>query len=109
MSEALLPCPFCGAKAHFEIDEGQWEWIECESCCMQGNRGASLMEDCKPMLAEAWNRRSDPLVERVKELEEALKRLLDAELDAHLTVQGVRNLARAALSKSLPDTVAEVK
>ncbi len=58
----LLPCPFCGAAAHFEIDDDRWEWIECESCCMQGNRGVSLMEDCKPNLAEAWNRRAPQAV-----------------------------------------------
>lgn len=54
----LLPCPFCGCKAHFEMDDDRWEWIECGSCGMQGNRSASLMEDCKPKLAEAWNRRA---------------------------------------------------
>ena len=54
----LLPCPFCGGDAHFEIDDDRWEWIECGSCGMQGNRSASLMEDCKPKLAEAWNRRA---------------------------------------------------
>ena len=54
----LTPCPFCGAAAHFEMDEGRWEWVECESCGMQGNRSASLMEDCKPKLAEEWNRRT---------------------------------------------------
>ena len=54
----LLPCPFCGAAAHFEMDEDRWEWVECESCGMQGNRSASLMEDCKPKLTEEWNRRT---------------------------------------------------
>lgn len=54
----LLPCPFCGAACHFEKDEGAWEWVECESCGMQGNRSASLMDDCKPILAAAWNRRA---------------------------------------------------
>ena len=54
----LLPCPFCGCKAHFEMDDDRWEWIECESCGMQGNRSASLMEDCKPKLAAAWNLRA---------------------------------------------------
>lgn len=58
MHETLKNCPFCGAAAHFEMDEGRWEWVECESCGMQGNRSASLMEDCKPKLAEAWNRRT---------------------------------------------------
>ena len=54
----LLPCPFCGAAAHFEMDEERWEWVECEGCGMQGNCSVSLMEDCKPKLAEAWNRRA---------------------------------------------------
>ena len=54
----LAPCPFCGAQAHFEVDDDRWEWVECESCGMQGNRSASLMESCKPKLAEAWNRRA---------------------------------------------------
>ena len=57
-TEPLKNCPFCGAAAHFEMDDGRWEWVECESCGMQGNRSASLMEDCKPKLAEAWNRRT---------------------------------------------------
>ena len=54
----LLPCPFCGAAAHFEMDEDRWEWVECGSCGMQGNRSASLMEDCKLELTEEWNRRT---------------------------------------------------
>lgn len=56
----LKQCPFCGSKAHFEKDELQWEWVACVSCGMQGNRRASLMEDCKPLLAEEWNRRARP-------------------------------------------------
>ena len=56
--EALKPCPFCGSKARFEIDVDGWQWVECSSCGMQGNRSASLMEDCKPKLIEAWNRRA---------------------------------------------------
>ena len=55
---SLLPCPFCGAAAHFKMDADRWEWIECESCGMQGNRSASLMEDCRTKLADAWNRRA---------------------------------------------------
>ena len=54
----LTPCPFCGGKAYFEIDDDRWQWVECGSCGMQGNRSASLMEDCKPKLSEAWNRRA---------------------------------------------------
>lgn len=55
----LLPCPFCGANAHFEMDDVRWEWVECESCGMQSNRRASLMEDCKPILADTWNTRAE--------------------------------------------------
>lgn len=54
----LLTCPFCGAAAHFEMDEERWEWVECGGCRMQSNRSVSLMEDCKPKLVEAWNRRA---------------------------------------------------
>lgn len=54
----LAPCPFCNAAAHFESDSDGWHWIECESCGMQGNRSASLMEDCRPKLREAWNTRN---------------------------------------------------
>ena len=62
----LLPCPFCGGNAHFEIDmDSRWEWVECESCGMQGNSSASLMEDCKPKLREAWNRRAPASQARV--------------------------------------------
>lgn len=87
MSEAKPtpgPCPFCG---HVGIDfaEGStFRWIVA-SC---GGCGASLdetriqtlgegtkdewMAEAKADAIAAWNRRSDPLVERVKELEEAL-------------------------------------
>ena len=60
MTIELKPCPFCGAPAHFEMDADRWEWVECESCCMQGNLSVSLGGDCKPKLAEAWNRRAEP-------------------------------------------------
>nr|WP_279089135.1 Lar family restriction alleviation protein [Comamonas thiooxydans] len=56
----LKQCPFCGCSAHFEKDELQWEWVACVSCGMQGNRRASCMDDCKPLLAEEWNRRARP-------------------------------------------------
>ena len=95
----LLPCPFCGAAAHFEMDEGRWEWVECESCGMQGNRSASLMEDCKPKLVEAWNRRTpapavvEPVAWRVRRLDSPnywiifLHKPVDALMDPEREVQ----------------------
>lgn len=95
----LLPCPFCGAAAHFEMDEGRWEWVECESCGMQGNRSASLMEDCKPKLVEAWNRRTpapavvEPVAWRVRRLDSPnywiifLHKPVDALMDPKREVQ----------------------
>lgn len=83
-------------------------------CRISTNGNANPESDAR-LIAEAGTVRGETgltprqLVERVKELEEALRRLLNAELDTHLTVQGVRNLVRAALSKSLPNTVAEVQ
>jgi len=54
----LKPCPFCGGKAHFDIDDHGWQWIECGKCHVATNQRTSAMEDCKPLLAEAWNARS---------------------------------------------------
>lgn len=74
----LLPCPFCGAACHFEKDEGAWEWVECESCGMQGNRSASLMDDCKPILAAAWNRRAAIEADRAQRVPDGWANLLKA-------------------------------
>lgn len=85
----LLPCPFCGSEAHFEMDDDRWEWIECGSCGMQGNRSASLMEDCKPKLAEAWNRRAPAATvvqgwrDGVLAVADMLKKKADAFADAY--------------------------
>jgi len=54
----LKPCPFCGGEAYFDKDDHGWQWIECGKCHVATNQRASLMEDCKPLLAEAWNTRS---------------------------------------------------
>jgi len=53
----LKPCPFCGGEAYFDKDDHGWQWIECGKCHVATNQRASLMEDCKPLLAEAWNTR----------------------------------------------------
>ena len=58
----LKPCPFCGGEAHFDHDDSNWQWIECDQCHASTHCSVSAMEDCKPILAESWNRRivTDP-------------------------------------------------
>ena len=102
----LLPCPFCGAAAHFEMDEGLWEWVECESCGMQGNRSASLMEECKPKLAEEWNRRTPhptqaqawavPLTDREIEL---IDGMIQVQLDHASRCDAIANRSMADKQK----------
>ncbi len=53
MSETKLkPCPFCGGKATVD-DDGQYQWVECESC---GARAGIGRDDVGPDEA-AWNKR----------------------------------------------------
>lgn len=60
----LLPCPFCGGAAHFfkitDLDVSSFggEGICCGSCPITTDLMFSLMDDCKPLLAEKWNRRA---------------------------------------------------
>lgn len=64
----LKPCPFCGGEAewcHHEGDPLKLEdemdgahWIECVDCGTSTNLRYSLMDDCRPLLAEQWNRRA---------------------------------------------------
>lgn len=67
MSEDLKPCPFCGEAARFfKIEDKDsrdfgGEGIFCETVgCASVGLMWSLMDDCKPVLAEKWNRRSTP-------------------------------------------------
>lgn len=131
MSEAikptLLPCPFCGGEAR--------EDAHAEDCYFTMHRrlntapGADLSLHLEVL--GAWNRRSDALVKRVRELEEALTSAQQAinsmKVEAETAAQGDEQMMleacetisnegldadtaiRTALSKSLPNTVAEVK
>lgn len=102
-SRALKPCPFCGSTAHFDIDDDNWEWVECSSCGMQGNRSASLMEDCKPKLAEAWNRRAAMSAELTEEREAADNwRRLALQFDGH-RMQALWHLKRILHADSSVD------
>lgn len=63
MKPELKPCPFCGGEASFDHDDNGWNWIYCKSCDASTNARVSAMDDCRPLLAEAWNRRepADPV------------------------------------------------
>lgn len=54
----LKQCPCCGGDAEFDRDGHGWHWIQCRKCGMCTNQRASTMEDCRPLLAEAWNMRT---------------------------------------------------
>lgn len=54
----LKPCPFCGTKVkmRFKIPGA---WIYCKTCGAYMERSDDYAEgDSKPVLAEAWNRRT---------------------------------------------------
>lgn len=54
----LLPCPCCGYTAMFDRDDEGWNWVVCGDCGLSTNRMASCMDDCKPIIAERWNKRA---------------------------------------------------
>ena len=121
MSEAIKPTPgvwraekeniHAGAVATCHWDGGPW-WEVWSDGWMDGGSAEANAR----LIAEAGTVHHETgltprqLVERVKELEEALRNLADL----YDTDDGCRSLpqyvaARAALSKALPNTVAEVK
>ncbi|MCO1336707.1 Lar family restriction alleviation protein [Microbulbifer sp. OS29] len=53
----LKGCPFCGAKAVFDSDDHDWQWIECTGCSASTESRVSYADDCKPLLAKKWNSR----------------------------------------------------
>ena len=83
----LLPCPFCGGAAHFDHDDNGWNWIECSQCGTSTNARTSAMDDCRPLLAEAWNRRMPMEVVAYANSDE----LDDMLEDRTATVAGVRD------------------
>jgi len=101
----LKPCPFCGGEAYFDKDDDGWQWIECGKCHVATSQRASLMEDCKPLLAEAWNTRSaidsEAKIKRVEELETELE---SARKDRRIAWDDA-NKAEAALSAIDPDAI----
>lgn len=51
MTEELKPCPFCGGKAEFENDNGEW-FVFCEKC-----GSMTVPFETKPEAKETWNNR----------------------------------------------------
>lgn len=60
MTHKLFPCPFCGSSAAFADDGEGGNWIECSqgTCGASTNIRYSMMDDCKVLLVQQWNRRS---------------------------------------------------
>lgn len=62
----LSRCPFCDGAARWNHNDGTItidstagaHWIDCTVCGASTNLRYSLMEDCRPLLAEQWNRRT---------------------------------------------------
>ncbi len=64
MEEKLLPCPFCGGEAEFEVYGGTACAVVCQSC----QCGASTVcLDDGMQAVEAWNRRADRTCHAVDE------------------------------------------
>ena len=126
MSEAIKPTP-----GEWRIDSGTCVYALNEQgynrFCAHVQPGNSApmertsveeLEAVAALIADAGNTYNATgltprqLVARVKELEEALQELLDREWqddEGDYTLEMARKRACAALSKSLPNTVAEVK
>lgn len=76
VTDALLPCPFCGSAANGPASDSYGCWIVgCNQCDMEATR---VFETPEEGIA-AWNRRA-PSPERAQ-LEEALHKLRLAQAD----------------------------
>lgn len=133
MSEAkpkLAPCPFCGKTHTLIVGAASEMWDEDQNGPFPHTETYAVFCDAstdgrkggcggsgghfltKEEAAEAWNRRSDPLVERVKELEQTLS-TIDGRLrqcfDDPITAReaydsSYQEIVAAALSKARPNT-----
>ncbi len=128
MSEAkpeLLPCPFCGKTHTLIVGAASEMWDEDQNGPFPHTETYAVFCDAstdgkkggcggsggyfltKEEAAEAWNRRSGQLVERVKELEELLNGvlLMDRMYSGRIVIEGWQEeVLRAALSKARPNT-----
>lgn len=101
----LKPCPFCGGEAYFDKDDHGWQWIECGKCHVATSQRASLMEDCKPLLAEAWNARSSIDSEAIRrKFWDELRSEAETQYDRRLELLGpIETLDDATFRKTLGD------
>ncbi|MFM1991302.1 MAG: hypothetical protein RJA99_4259 [Pseudomonadota bacterium] len=60
MSDELKPCPFCGGKAFFDQEDGGGHFVMCDRCSASTNLRYACGDDPRPLLAEQWNRRTNP-------------------------------------------------
>ena len=73
MTYELKPCPFCGGKAEFENDNGEW-FVFCERC-----GSMTVLFDTKPEAKETWNARpiEDKQAAENKRLYDALNEIVN--------------------------------
>ncbi len=64
----LKPCPFCGSGAvliELEDEPNRGGWcVECPSCKASSIVSFPVKDDARPLVVEAWNRRSDTAARR---------------------------------------------
>lgn len=54
----LKPCPCCGGPAAMHANADGWNWVECSRCGLATMYRISAGDDCRPLVAEAWNTRT---------------------------------------------------
>ena len=64
----LKPCPFCGSGAvliELEDEPNRGGWcVECPACKASSIVSFPVKDDARPLVVEAWNRRSDTAAHR---------------------------------------------
>lgn len=53
----LKPCPCCGAPAAMHTNADDWNWVECSRCYLATQYRISAGDDCRRLVAGAWNKR----------------------------------------------------
>ncbi len=75
----LKPCPFCGSGAvlvELEDEPNRGGWcVECPACKASSVVSFPVKDDARPLVVEAWNRRSDTAAHRAGAIE-ALEKLI---------------------------------